>query len=334
MKKVTKLLGIIAFIAVIGFLMASCATVVPNLDYTLPTSGTTNNAVLAIKDFQSVGIIFVESTEVIDGNGNHTGSKITYQMLMQEAQRLNADDIINIRIDVNEVRDFVPSTDGLNTVQRVTYNYKATALAIRYTAAIQGVSSATSPRAQGPQSITTPEATAPVAQEAVAPAKSYSRSVFYLGGVIGGGFFESEQVNSYFNGYETSYSYNVYLGSVLAAGLVADFTPLVLSFSNSVSLEAGLDVAIAVGLVNFGEEIVPVIPITAKIGPRFGKTGLSFGLGYTVGVGFTYGIGLDFLTKNGKFFIQYYGMEDMEDASSSNSNTSIYVWTLGYKWGL
>jgi len=105
------------------------------VDYNYPHDGSTNNAVLAVKDYETRGIIFVKSSEVVDGNGDHTGSKITYEMLMTEAQKLDADDVINIKIDVNQKEEIVKDKIG-NQFTRTTYNYTASALAIKYTAAI------------------------------------------------------------------------------------------------------------------------------------------------------------------------------------------------------
>jgi len=117
----------------IGLIFMSCAyTPIPKVDYNYPHIGSSINASLAVKDYQTLGLIFVKSSEVIDGNGNHTGSKITYEMLLLEAQKLRADDIINIRIDINHVEDF--DIDG--KIIKTTYNYTATALAIRYTTAV------------------------------------------------------------------------------------------------------------------------------------------------------------------------------------------------------
>lgn len=125
-----------------GFLLllvfASCTSFAPSrtVDYGYPTTGGANNASIAVKDYETLGIIIVKSTEVIDGNGNHTGSKVTYEMLMIEAQKLYADDIINIRIDVQQKEEF--SIEGI--LIRTTFNYTATALAIKYTTAVTGES--------------------------------------------------------------------------------------------------------------------------------------------------------------------------------------------------
>ena len=124
-----------------GLVFSSCAAApvpVRRVEYGYPQLGNTNNAAIAVKDYTTLGTITVKSAEVIDGNGNRTGSKITYEMLMREAQRLNADDIINVRIDVNEKLDF---DLGGNPI-RTTHNYTATASAIRYTTAIPGVAAA------------------------------------------------------------------------------------------------------------------------------------------------------------------------------------------------
>ena len=128
-----KYLGIVILIS---FIATSCATSVPVINYTYPHDGKANNANIVVKDYEPLGIIFVKSTEVVDGGGNHTGSKITYEMLMKEAQKLDAHDVINIRIDVNQIEEIVKDKNGYD-VTRTTYNYTASALAIKYTTAIQ-----------------------------------------------------------------------------------------------------------------------------------------------------------------------------------------------------
>jgi len=109
-------------------------TTSPRVDYSYPHDGITNNVSIAAKDFRSVGIVFVTSQEVIDSFGSHTGSKITYEMFMREAARLQADDVINIKIDINRKVE-VQSVSGI-TRSITTYNYTGTGLAIRYTDAI------------------------------------------------------------------------------------------------------------------------------------------------------------------------------------------------------
>lgn len=96
-----------------------------------------------LRDFEIKGIVFVESKVTIDVNGERTGSEITNYMLMKEAEKLGADDVINIKIDEKEESEVV---DSYNTKQKflkrkykkTSYIYQATALAIKYTNAIYG----------------------------------------------------------------------------------------------------------------------------------------------------------------------------------------------------
>ena len=115
------------------------------------------------KDFTVVRRIFLTSAVLIDGNNRITidgrssnlvmedalqGNKvITYDMLMREALRVGADDIINLVIEIEETHGTTETTsptsrrtaDGRTVqsqqTQRVnqrTIIYRATALAIKY----------------------------------------------------------------------------------------------------------------------------------------------------------------------------------------------------------
>jgi len=127
-----KFLG---FVILLVFIFSSCTTNHPTINYKYPHEGYYNNAALAVKDYEPVGIIIVKSSEIIDEEGYHTGSKITSEMLMLEAKKLDANDVINIKIDINIVEDFVEGRNGFE-IHRTTYNYTATALAIKYTKAV------------------------------------------------------------------------------------------------------------------------------------------------------------------------------------------------------
>jgi len=126
----------LAFFVVLG--LASASTPSAKNDYSYPQSGVTNNVNIAAKDFKTLGVIFVNSVEVIDSQGNHTGSKITYEMFMREAVKLGADDVINMKIDVNI------KTDKETTKTITTYSYTGTGLAIKYTDAVNGTISGNS----------------------------------------------------------------------------------------------------------------------------------------------------------------------------------------------
>ena len=120
------------------FVFFSCAVsptrfkTTPQVDFGYSNTGNYNTSPIVVKDFEAVGIVIVKSSETIDGNGNHTGSKITNEMLLLEVQKLGAHDAINIRIDINQKEEF--TFDGIRI--RTIFNYTATALAIKYTTAI------------------------------------------------------------------------------------------------------------------------------------------------------------------------------------------------------
>ena len=108
--------------------------------------GNIPNVTLVTKDFETVGMIFVESEATVDGDGKLiSGSKITYEMLMMEAQKLGADDIANLRID--EIQKRTTSTSNSNSnlthygfvassvvvdTTKISITYRAYALAIKY----------------------------------------------------------------------------------------------------------------------------------------------------------------------------------------------------------
>ena len=96
-----------------------------------------------MRDFIIKGVIFVESKVTIDVNGERTGSEITNYMLMKEAQKLGADDVINVKIDEREESKVVDNYDkDVKFIDReykkTSYIYQATALAIKYTNALYG----------------------------------------------------------------------------------------------------------------------------------------------------------------------------------------------------
>lgn len=172
MKKFVLILAVFVF----GFY--SCVTPESaKIDYSYPSEGVTNNVSIAGKDFESIGIIFVNSVEIIDTEGNHTGSKITYSMLMREAERLGADDVINIKIDVNKKEEKVKSASSGFEVFVTTYSYTGTGLAIKYTEAIK---SDDSKKASFSSVIIPPP------NDMAPPAKKKSKAGLVLGLVLGG----------------------------------------------------------------------------------------------------------------------------------------------------
>lgn len=116
-----------------GALFASgCQTT----DFTTNTVGWSNYSVLGVKDFQAVGIVSVIRKEVIEYSAlyiysKHTGSQVTYASLMDEAKKINADDIINVRIDKQVEKATTPIDFIIGGKKTITYT--GTAVAIKYT---------------------------------------------------------------------------------------------------------------------------------------------------------------------------------------------------------
>jgi hypothetical protein len=120
----------IAILAVIA--LASCIST----DYTANMMGASDYATVAVKDFVTLGIITVRATEThysspFGFKKQIEGSKVTYSDLMQEAAKLEADDIINVRIDMNA--NYTKGAFDWLTGWYRTYNHTGTALAIKYT---------------------------------------------------------------------------------------------------------------------------------------------------------------------------------------------------------
>jgi hypothetical protein len=105
-------------------------------NYTANISGASDYSTVAVKDFVSLGIITVRAREIhysgpFGFSKSVEGSKITFADLMQEAAKLEADDIINVRIDMNS--NYTKSAFDWMTGWTRTYTYTGTALAIKYT---------------------------------------------------------------------------------------------------------------------------------------------------------------------------------------------------------
>lgn len=133
MKKSGGVLAVLMVLTLLG-----CSTT----QFSNELAGRTDYVNMAVKDFVGLGIIFVESVEEFTAGPfgfkkTHTGSRITYADLLTEANKLGADDIANIRIDITTDRaknNFVDFFRGY----KITYTYKGTALAIKYTSAVDG----------------------------------------------------------------------------------------------------------------------------------------------------------------------------------------------------
>jgi len=127
-----KFVRLVLVAAAVPFVFTACTS----NNYTANLSGASDYSTVAVKDFVTLGIITVRSSEVhLSGpfgfSKSVEGSKITFAELMQEAAKLEADDIINVRIDMHA--NYKKSAFGWLTGWKRTYNYTGTALAIKYT---------------------------------------------------------------------------------------------------------------------------------------------------------------------------------------------------------
>jgi uncharacterized protein YbjQ (UPF0145 family) len=131
MKKSWMVLAVLMVLSLTG-----CSTT----QFSDELAGRTDYVNMAVKDFEGLGIIFVESVEEFTAGPfgfkkTHTGSRITYADLLTKAAELGADDIANIRIDITTdhiKNNFVDFFRGY----KITYTYTGTALAIKYTTAV------------------------------------------------------------------------------------------------------------------------------------------------------------------------------------------------------
>lgn len=136
MKKNVLILSVLLLSAV--FLMSACTTV----DLATNRTGWSDYAETAVKDFEPVGIVRVTSKETFTVLPfrilkKKSGSKITYDMLISEAVKLGADDIINVRIDTidkNTRHLFMFITGSKREIE-----YIGTALAIKYKNPVESV---------------------------------------------------------------------------------------------------------------------------------------------------------------------------------------------------
>ena len=105
------------------------------VNITVPLAGWHDNASLASKDFVVIGEVSISATETHRAGplGLVTtvgGSKVTYTDLMQEAALIGADDIIDVRININD-SGRASFSDWLKGWER-DFTHTGHALAIRY----------------------------------------------------------------------------------------------------------------------------------------------------------------------------------------------------------
>lgn len=326
-----KILGLFM---VLALFFVSCASQ-PKVDYAYPQSGTINDAApIPMKDYQTLGIIFVESTEIIDGNGNHYGSKITNAMLMREAAKLGADDIINLRIDVQEIHELIPGNElisGIGMVSQITYKYTATALAIKYTDVIISAGGMTNLPRHNDVPVFAELQTQHTTQQ---QSQSAHPRKMYLGGFLGGGWASWEDYYTTSGTFFTHHHYSEGTEGLGVGGIVFNFIPLRIGLSDAIAFRLGAEVSVGVAFEFGGDGVYPVIPLMASIGMDFGPVGISFNAGYAVLMGLVLSPTIDFNMGAGKLYVQYLTVPSVNPDVTGRTDTSSHMFTAGYKVGL
>ncbi len=128
---VMKKLFLVMMALTATLILSSCKSI----DMSTNQVGWSNYSSLATKDYDIVGIIYLESTETIKTsflciNTTKTGSRITYSDLMKKAEEMGANDVINVRVDRKTESKSSPL--DFITGSNKTYKYLCTATAIRY----------------------------------------------------------------------------------------------------------------------------------------------------------------------------------------------------------
>ena len=134
------------FLVLIIIIFAGCTTTTIADREKVTLIGKIDEIPIKEKDFIIVGRIFLTSSATIDVNGFIIdGSPITYEMLLKEAQKLEADEIVNLRIDeiqknteiqklglrhIDYQRSITTVSERIISKREITYY--ATALAIKY----------------------------------------------------------------------------------------------------------------------------------------------------------------------------------------------------------
>ncbi|MDR0663321.1 MAG: hypothetical protein LBF80_04485 [Spirochaetaceae bacterium] len=110
--------GILVIVLVFVMLLAGCATSVK-----ANFSGKSENITVGVKNFTSVGLVFVECVV-----NKGSGERVTYDALLKAAAEKDADAIVNVNIDVKR--------EGLRVLMFLfnpVETWYGSALAIKYT---------------------------------------------------------------------------------------------------------------------------------------------------------------------------------------------------------
>lgn len=126
MKSKGYLLALTVLIASAAFVFIGCYTP-ETASVRVQNDGSFGQHIrIPVKDFVTVGLVFTENKFLITSKAIE-GEIFTYQALLKEAQKLEADAIINVVID----KKFEVVTSDFNTFEQETWY--GSALAIKYT---------------------------------------------------------------------------------------------------------------------------------------------------------------------------------------------------------
>jgi uncharacterized protein YbjQ (UPF0145 family) len=125
----------IVLVVMLALVLGGCTTTSSVTNKT----GWSDYAGIVVKDYKILGFVHLTSTYTTTVSPlciqtTHSGTMITYDMLLQEAKKLGADDVINVRID--EKHDTAHSVFDNLTGYTDTRVYTGNALAIQYTTAV------------------------------------------------------------------------------------------------------------------------------------------------------------------------------------------------------
>jgi len=146
MKNKLSILGAFAIIACAAVSLTGCFTTSAAVSERMSRQnrGAFAEVSVPVKDFESLGMVFIETKFEVASNGTVNGEAFTFQELLKEAQKLGADAIVNVSIDIirreSRVTDSVTRTDFGDTSQSIqeteTETWYGSALAIKYTGAL------------------------------------------------------------------------------------------------------------------------------------------------------------------------------------------------------
>jgi hypothetical protein len=139
-------------IGVVLLAMMGCATT----KFTDNYRGTYNLATITTKDYEVVGSVSLTADDIFEvgpfgWTQTHSGSTVTAQLLAEEAWKLGADDVINIRMDRYEDYTTNSILDPIVGYTK-TYRWVGNALAIKYTNSVPGERAPQAPSVTLPRS--------------------------------------------------------------------------------------------------------------------------------------------------------------------------------------